>query len=62
MNYLNRTGWVIVLCYGIVAAVSYFSPGEKIRWKELILVDSKKVGYLGVVLGLCLIALSIFFR
>ena len=62
MNYLNRTGWVIVLCFGIIAAVSYFSPGQKIKWKELIIVDSKRVGYLGLVLGSCLVALNILFR
>ncbi len=61
-NYLNRAGWVIVMCYAIVAAVSYFSAGQKIKWKELIIVDSKHVGYLGVVLGLCLVALNILFR
>ena len=62
MNYLNRTGWVIVLCFGIIAAVSYFSPGQKIKWKELIIVDSKRVGYFGLVLGSCLVALNILFR
>ena len=61
MNYLNRTGWVIVLCYGIIASVSYFSPGQKIKWKELIIVDSKKVGYFGIVLAVCLITLNIIF-
>ena len=30
--------------------------------KELIIVDSKRVGYLGMVLGSCLVALSILFR
>ena len=62
MNYLNRAGWVIVLCYTLIAVVSYFSPGQKIKWKEMIIVDSKKVGYLGAVLGVCLIALNIVFR
>ncbi|MEE9167271.1 MAG: sodium/solute symporter [Candidatus Neomarinimicrobiota bacterium] len=62
MNYLNRTGWVIVLCYGILAAVSHFSPGQKIRWKELITVDSRMVGYFGIVLALSLIGLNIVFR
>ena len=62
MNYLNRTGWVIVLCYVIIAAVSYFSPGQKIKWKEMIIVDSKRVGYFGLVLGSCLVALNILFR
>jgi len=62
MSYLNRTGWVIVLCFGIIAAVSYFSPGQKIKWKEMIIVDSKRVGYFGLVLGSCLVALNILFR
>ena len=62
MNYLNRTGWVIVLCFGIIAAVSYFSPGQKIKWKEMIIVDSKRVGYFGLVLGSCLVVLNILFR
>jgi len=62
MNYLNRTGWVIVLCYGILAAISYFSPGQKMNWKELLIVDSKRVGYLGLFLGFSLIALNIIFR
>jgi SSS family solute:Na+ symporter len=62
MNYLNRTGWVIVLCYGVLAAVSYFSPGQKINLKGLLVVDSKRVGYLGIFLALSLIAINIFFR
>lgn len=62
MNYLNRTGWVIVVCYAVVAIVGYLLPGQKIQWKELIIVDSKQVGYLGIVLAVCLIALNVLFR
>jgi len=62
MNYLNRTGWVIVLCYGIIAGISYFSPGQKIKWIELIIVDSRTVGYFGMILGVILIGLNIIFR
>jgi len=35
MNYLNRAGWVIVLCYAIIAAVSYFLTRTENEWKEL---------------------------
>jgi hypothetical protein len=62
MNYLNRTGWVIVLCYGIIAGISYFLPGKKIKWKEMVIVDSRTVGYFGIVLGIILIGLNIIFR
>ncbi len=62
MNYLNRTGWVIVLCYGIIAGISYFLPGKKIKWKELIIVDSRTIGYFGIILAICLLGLNIFFR
>lgn len=62
MNYLNRTGWVIVAGYGIIAIVSYFSPGQKIKWNKLIIVDSKRVGYFGIILGAFLIALNVIFR
>ena len=62
MNYLNRTGWVIVLCYGIIAGISYFLPGQKVKWKELIIVDSRTIGFFGIVLAVCLIGLNIFFR
>ena len=62
MNYLNRTGWVIVLCYGIIAGISYFSPGQKIKWIELIIVDSRTVGYFGIILGVILIGLNIILR
>ena len=62
MNWLNRTGWVIVLGYAILAIASYLSPGQKIKWKDLLIVDSRKVGYLGVVLALSLIVLNVLFR
>ena len=62
MNWLNRTGWVIVLGFAILAIVSYFSPGTKIKWKELLIVDSRKVGYFGVVLALSLVVLNVLFR
>ena len=62
MNYLNRTGWVIVLCYGIIAMVSYLSPGRRVMWRELVIVSSRGVGYFGLILGTFLIALNIIFR
>jgi len=51
-----------VLCYGIIAGISYFSPGQKIKWIELIIVDSRTVGYFGIILGVILIGLNIILR
>ena len=62
MNWLNRTGWVIVLGYAILAIASYLAPGQKIKWKDLLIVDSRKVGYLGVVLAVSLVVLNVLFR
>ena len=62
INYLNRTGWVIVLAYGIIAIVSYFSQGQRIKWNEMIIIESRTVGYLGIALGLSLVALNVIFR
>ena len=62
INYLNRTGWVIVLAYGIIAIAAYFSKGQRIKWNEMIIIESRTVGYLGVALGLSLVALNIIFR
>ena len=63
MNDLNRAGWVSVLCYAIIAAVSYFLPGQKMKWKGIeFIVDSKRVGYRGMIHGSCLAALNILFR
>ena len=62
MNWLNRTGWVIVLGYAILAIASYLSPGQRIKWKELFIMDSKKVGYFGIVLAVSLVVLNVVFR
>jgi SSS family solute:Na+ symporter len=62
MNYLNRTGFVIVLCYAVIAVAAFLSPGQKIQWRRLVIVDSKWVGVLGVILALSLAALNIIFR
>ena len=62
MNWLNRTGWVIVLGYAILAIASYLSPGQRIKWKELFIMDSKKVGYFGIVLAISLVVLNVVFR
>jgi len=62
MNWLNRIGWVIVLGYAILAVASYLSPGQRIKWKEMFIVDSKKVGYFGIVLAVSLVVLNVLFR
>ena len=62
MNWLNRTGWVIVIGYAILAIVSYLSPGKKVKWKDLFIVDSRQVGYFGIVLAVSLVVLNVVFR
>ena len=62
MNWLNRTGWVIVIGYAILAIVSYLSPGKKVKWKDLFIVDSRQVGYFGIVLSVSLVVFNVVFR
>ncbi len=56
----NRLGYCNML--RIYCGRNVFIARNKNKVQRVIIVDSRQAGYLGIVLGVCLVALNILFR